>query len=167
MRSKNIFRMIWSVCVSFTIYGMEWIGLDSHWPDQHSCGSGIYYYCLHHKRDRNCGVINAYLLLMRQPEKNVTQQIEFYEKQISFTQQKIDGANNFIDKRCLQLEEEKLQKIVSQIKRPGFSGKPGDRDTQEKLGVAFDNILSRGYDWEKKFELSHLYKAQWNAKRFF
>ena len=171
MNNKNIFFAM-SIIIGFSIYGMEneWIGIECHWPSKgkgnkwSGYGSTIYGYCFHSRRDKNCAIINAYLLLMRYPEKNATQQIELYEKDILSIEQRIAHSSNFIDKRELQLSKLRLQSMTEQIKKTPIFGKPEDQDTQEKLGVAFNTILSKRDKDRIKNDLHFLRLAEKNAK---
>lgn len=174
MKHRNVFFIVsMTVFVMYSIKTDEWIGIERHWPwttKKEFWYSGsyskMYDYCSAHTRDNNCAVINAYLLLMEQPNKNVAQQIELYEKDMLSLEQKIDSTTDFIDKRTLQLHKSKIQEVVSQIKKAPFFEKPEDKDTQEKLGAAVNAILAKESEYQIANDLRFLRRAEWHARHF-
>lgn len=93
------------------------------------------------KNNNDCVMINAYILLNRYPEQSIEKQIECYEKELADTTKQLNVEIDFFRKEELQKEVFSKQSILTQIQKANLSGKLKDKNIQEKLNTAFDNIV--------------------------
>lgn len=121
------------------------------------------------KNNQDCIMINAYLLLSRYPNNSVEEQIEFHEKNLSATIEKVNTEANFIEEHNLtySYEMDKLQRIklnqdsiITEIQKANLSGKIQDKDIQEKLNTSFNNIVKSKFrsvsSYERQLDLLNL-----------
>src|SRR6266404_9643300 len=155
-------HFIITLCITsnFSLFSM---GIKNYWP--HSKGLIVYprsigVYCTEplpwRWNNKNCAMINAYLLLSRRPQESVEQQIEFYEKDLLTTTEQLNVTTDFFQKEQLRKKNLFTQTAITQIQKANLSGNLQNKDIQEKLNTAFDGIVTP-YSCIRNQELKSLY----------
>lgn len=174
---KILFMLHGFIFVSSAIHSMnkpknEWIGMEKYLAE---C-SAIYKYCAKNKKNQNCAIINAHLLLLAGEKEDAEATIQFYEELVCSSERQIikNSDSNFTQR--LRLKEEKeyrmrraeqskidLQHIVNQLKMGNLSENSQDND--KKLEQAFEAILKvTNNGFYITSELRSLENAQSKAK---
>jgi hypothetical protein len=166
--------------ISLNSMDNEYMGLKGYHPeygasiydgfDLRKGRSDIYQYCTPSWKDswrkntkdpHKCRILNAYVLLSRRPHESVEQQIEFYKKTLTNTEEQLDYAVSIFEQNKLEKKHTFIQTIIPQIQQANLSGKPQDRNIQEQVGTALKNISPDNY----KRELNDLKEAVETANR--